>query len=358
MNERRAPVVVQGREVGVLVLDPSFGPPVPPGAWREHPGSTVWPIWRGFLLGVSGLTLLLVLVAFVLARWLSRPLRTLTFAAEQMAGGQLDVQVPPAGVREMDDLATAFNRMSAALVAADAQRRQMTADTAHELRTPLSIIKGRLEGIQDGVYAAGPEQIGQLLRETELLERLVEDLRVLALADAGRLPLFVEPIDPCELLERTAATFSAQATSQGVAISIDMPDDLPLLQIDPQRMMQVFANLVSNALRYTPGGGTITLGARLERTPSPALPDAELLAGGAAVMMFVADSGQGVAAEDLPHIFDRFWRSDRSRARGSGGAGLGLAIVRRIVEAHDGTIDASSEPGRGTTFTMRLPAAE
>jgi two-component system sensor histidine kinase BaeS len=167
--------------------------------------------------------------------------------------------------------------------------------------------------------------------------------------------LFLEPTDPAELLAHTAATFSAQAAAQGVCIAVDAPDDLPLLSIDPQRMAQVLANLVSNALRYTPAGGQIMLEA------SPIDPHSAPARGAAgpetpAVMLAVCDNGQGIGPDELPHIFDRFWRADRSRTRGSGGAGLGLAIVRRIVEAHGGSIEAESAPECGTRFTIRLPA--
>ncbi|HJZ49672.1 MAG TPA: ATP-binding protein, partial [Roseiflexaceae bacterium] len=299
------------------------------------------------------------------AQRLSRPLRDVTRAAQQLAGGQLDVQVRRAPIREVDELTQAFNAMARSLAQADKQRRQMTADIAHELRTPLTIIKGRLEGLQDGVYSPTPEEVDRLLGETALLERLIEDLRLLALAEAGQLPLYRESLDPLELLESTRAAFAGQAEAQGVALEVQAAGDLPPIDADPQRMAQVLANLVANALRYTPEGGKITLCAAQEaQDQKPKTKDEGsalrplVLGPWSFVTLKVSDTGQGISAEDLPHVFDRFYRADRSRARGSGGAGLGLAITRQIVVAHGGSVWAESEPGHGTTISIALPVAE
>ncbi|NJK82135.1 MAG: HAMP domain-containing histidine kinase [Chloroflexaceae bacterium] len=280
-----------------------------------------------------------MLVAVVAARRLNRPLATIANAAQEMAAGRLDVQVPEARIKEFNDLALAFNRMSSALAEADRQRKQMTADIAHELRTPLSIIKARLEGVQDGIYHADSTQIERLLHETALLERLIEDLRLLALAEAGQLPLYTEPTAPRDLLENVAAAFAEQAAAQGVRLCVEAPADLPAVLVDPQRLTQVLANLVSNALRHTPEGGSVTLAG------------SATLQG---VLLAVHDTGRGIAPDDLPHIFDRFWKADRARRR-SGGTGLGLAIARQIVLAHRGEITARSTLGTGTTITITLP---
>jgi two-component system OmpR family sensor kinase/two-component system sensor histidine kinase BaeS len=264
----------------------------------------------------------------------------------------------------MDDLARAFNTMAQALAAADRQRRQLTADVAHELRTPLSIIKGRLEGVQDGVYEATPEQIEGLLRETALLERLIDDLRVLALAEAGQLPLYPELIDPRDLIESAQRTFAEQAATQQVTLHADIPEEIPSIDADPQRMAQALGNLVANALRYTPAGGAITLSVqgytngRQKSAHAPAAIQSTIDTFPTAIIFRVCDTGKGIAPEHLPHIFDRFWRTDRSRARGSGGAGLGLAIVRQIAVAHGGVVWAESVEGQGTTVSMALPAAD
>jgi two-component system OmpR family sensor kinase/two-component system sensor histidine kinase BaeS len=300
--------------------------------------------WRGIVSAMLLLGAVLLSVATFFSSRVSRPITRLTRAAQTMASGDLDVRVQNFGVREINDLAEAFNTMASSLATVDRQRRQLTADVAHELRTPLSIIRGRLEGMQDGVYSAGPEQLAALLAETALMERLIEDLRLLALADAGQLPLYPETFSPPQLLHSVARSFAHQAEAGKVTVQVTTAPNLPELWADPQRIAQVLGNLATNALRYTPPGGTITLSAWYDTVE-----------GQPQVCMAVADTGTGIAQEDLPHIFDRFWRADRSRARSSGGAGLGLAIAKRIIDAHQGRIWAYSDPGQGTTVAFSLP---
>ncbi|MFL5807126.1 MAG: ATP-binding protein [Roseiflexaceae bacterium] len=405
---RGTPVIVRGARVGTLVLlRPTRSlRPAPPAAPNPPdpapPASFVWTLLRGFVFAGLGLGGVLLALAAFFAQRLSRPIRGITAAAQALAAGKLDTQAPGARVRELDELARAFNGMARSLAQADRQRRQMTADIAHELRTPLTIIKGRLEGLQDGIYSATPEEIERLLVETALLERLIEDLRLLALAEAGQLPLYTEILDPHDLLAAAANTFVSQAAQQGVALQIEAPDDLPLIKADPQRMSQVFANLVANALRYTPSGGSITLcvSAELAEVRSdtqtsklkpqnsvearsdaqtsvearPATQTSKLkpqnsvesrsgtqtskLKTQNSIVFQISDTGHGIAPADLPHIFDRFYRADRSRARGSGGAGLGLAIAKQIVVAHGGAIWAESVEGHGTTISIALPLVE
>jgi two-component system OmpR family sensor kinase/two-component system sensor histidine kinase BaeS len=360
---RGEPIEARGERVGTLIRHMGPGGPFSPPRDSAIP-DMFSRVLRGFVLAGLGLATVLLLLAVVFSGWFSRPLRAITQAAQELAAGRLDVQVKPATVREMDDLARAFNTMAQALAAADRQRRQLTADVAHELRTPLSIIKGRLEGVQDGVYEATPEQIEGLLRETALLERLIDDLRVLALAEAGQLPLYPELIDPRDLIESAQRTFAEQAATQQVTLHADIPEEIPSIDADPQRMAQALGNLVANALRYTPAGGAITLSVqgytngRQKSAHAPAAIQSTIDTFPTAIIFRVCDTGKGIAPEHLPHIFDRFWRTDRSRARGSGGAGLGLAIVRQIAVAHGGVVWAESVEGQGTTVSMALPAAD
>ncbi|GAB4215919.1 MAG: ATP-binding protein [Roseiflexaceae bacterium] len=354
-RRRGVPVIAAEREVGTLIVRPDVGN----STGRRL--DVFRTLARSFLLTLLGLIGGLLLLAAVVARSFSRPLRSMTAAAQALAGGRRDVVVQSTRIRELDDLAQAFNRMSSALSQADQQRRQMTADIAHELRTPLTIIKGRLEGMQDGVYQATPDQVARLLDETALLERLIDDLRLLALAESGQLTLAPEQVCPADLLQDAADAFSQQAQAHGVALAVAAPEDLPPVQVDPQRMAQVLGNLISNALRHTPEGGTITLSATLSKDLAPvedtATQNSKLKTQNSLVLS-VSDSGQGIAPGDLPHIFDRFWRADRARARTSGGAGLGLAIARQIITLHGGAIRAESVPSQGTTIQIALPIAQ
>jgi signal transduction histidine kinase len=370
MIKRGVPVEVNGARVGTLFVHSGpfsapNAPSAPNAAARERGPAFFRPIVRSFLIVGLVLASGLLLLAVFFAQRLSRPLGDITRAAQRLAGGQLDVQVRRAPIRELDELAQAFNAMARSLEQADKQRRQMTADIAHELRTPLTIIKGRLEGLQDGVYSPTPDEVDRLLGETALLERLIEDLRLLALAEAGQLPLYRELLDPLDLLESARSAFAGQAEAQNVALHVEAASDLPQIDADPQRMAQVLANLVANALRYTPEGGSITLCAAQETKDERRMTKDEgnalqpfVLRPSSLVTLRVSDTGRGIDPEDLPHVFDRFYRADRSRTRGSGGAGLGLAITRQIVVAHGGLIWAESELGHGTTISIALPVAE
>ena len=286
--------------------------------------------------------LLALALGILLSRALTRPLRELTSATEEMSAGQLGRQVNVYSQDEIGKLASSFNQMSSDLAKASRLRKQMTADIAHDLRTPLTVLRGYTEGLRDGSIQ-GREDLYELLhQEVAHLQRLVEDLRTLSLADAGELPLRRRAVDPKALLERAGLAHVVLAKQQDVDLRVEAPEMLPSVAVDLERMTQVLNNLVTNALRFT-SEGHITLSATSQNS---------------FVTLQVADTGIGIAGDDLNHIFDRFYRVDRSRHRsGTTQSGLGLAIAKAIVEAHDGTIHAESAPGKGTRFSIRLPKA-
>jgi len=301
------------------------------------------------LVWVTGcsLSVALPLLAVGLAVWafsgIARPLADVVAAAEAVAGGDLSVRVSAQGHGDFDQLARVFNHMLEELERADRQRRNLTADVAHELRTPLQIIQGNLEGVLDDVYEPTEEHISATLEETQLLARLVEDLRTLSLAESGQLALVLEPVDVGELLADVQTSFSGQAAAAGIELLVEGEGEVVSKSIigDVGRLDQALGNLVANALRHTPAGGTITL-------------QAEPIDG--AVRIRVRDTGEGIPAEDLPAVFDRFWKGDRSRSHTTGtGSGLGLAIVQQLVHAHGGRVWVESEMGEGTTFILELP---
>jgi signal transduction histidine kinase len=288
-------------------------------------------------LGAAGLALALGLL---LARTLTQPIRELTAATEAVAQGELKQQVPIRSTDELGELAQSFNQMSSDLVKAQALRQQMTADIAHELRTPLSVILSHVDAIEEGVLPADIETLRVIRDETTQLSRLVEDLRVLSRADAGELSLSMLPTSPGELLSRAAASHRPLAAERGIQLEIEAEPDLPEIEVDPDRVGQVLDNLMRNALRHTPEGGSIRVFAR------------EALDG---VELGVVDTGPGIPSEAIPHVFDRFYRADSARGRDAGGSGLGLAIARSIVESHAGTLRAESKPGEGATFIACFP---
>ena len=290
-------------------------------------------------MGRAARLVVALVAAALLSRHLVAPLRQLTAASEAMSGGDLTQRVQIHTSDEIGELGQAFNKMAGDLERAEVQRQQMTADIAHELRNPLSVIRGNLEAMLDGIHPADVEHLGSIYDETVLLQRLVEDLRLLSLADAGQLPLIRTDVDLCVLLNGIAESAQAVAEDRGIALHADVPQQPIVIAGDADRLRQVVGNLVSNALRYTPRGGAVTLSARQED--------------GTAVVR-VTDTGQGIAPPDLPHVFDRFYRADAARDRASGGSGLGLAIARALVEAHGGAMEVRSQLGVGTTFAVVL----
>ncbi len=322
--------------------------------------TALWLSTCGFLLLFPLLVGWLGTRAF---RNIARPISYLLDGSERVAAGDLSVRVPVGGRNEFAQLTTAFNHMVEELQLADQRRRNLTADVAHELRTPLQIIQGNLEGILDGVYAPTPEHVQATLGETRLLARLVEDLRVLSQAEAGQLVMQSEYIAVRELLDDVATSFSGQAQAAGVTLTVAAaeqgPEAAPVaIQGDYERMEQVLGNLLANALRHTPAGGAITLRADVDFLQDSAPAADQATGDNRWVVLTVADTGEGIPPADLPFVFDRFWRGDRSRTHVEGaGSGLGLAIARQVIQLQGGSIDVTSTLGAGTAFTIRLPHA-
>jgi signal transduction histidine kinase len=328
--------------------------PPPRSAWRQGRSSSVRrvAIALGLLffmsgLGVTSLTARagrgsvvifiwpLVFFAFVFAmKRFGTPIGQVVEAADRLAGGDYTARVPEYGHQSVRSVSRAFNSMAVRLEAQDRQRRNLMADIAHELRTPLTVIQGRLEGVLDGVYPQDETQIRQVLEDARTLSRLVDDLRTLAHAEGGTLSLVKEPADLGVLAQEASDMFSAEAARLGVALRVDAPADVPMALVDPLRIREVLANLVSNALRHTPSGGSITIAITGERDR---------------FVIRVIDTGAGMAPEEAARIFDRFYKG-----RTSHGSGLGLTIARNLVTAHGGDIRCDSRPGGGTTFTITL----
>ena len=333
-----APIRAGGATVGFLLVQAGAGGPMSPAGQQFLAQVNRSLLQAGLLAGALGL-----LLGLLIARGVASPLSRLASAARQIAQGRLDQRLPLAGAAEVADVARAFNEMAAALQQSEQLRRSMIADVSHELRTPLTVIQGNLRALLDDVYPLDKAEIATIYDESVLLGRLVSDLRQLAQAEAGQLALRIQPSDAGALARGAIVPFEAGAAAQGVALTLAVPPGLPAVAADADRVRQVLHNLVANALRYTPAGGTVACAAHLD--------------GETWVLFEVRDTGAGIAADDLPHVFERFWRADRSRSREQGGSGLGLAIARQIVEAHGGRIGAESQPGQGSRFWFYLPAA-
>jgi signal transduction histidine kinase len=329
------PVEVEGRVVGTLVVS---------NAWTGTLGQVeedfLRQVNRALIWGGIGAVAVALALGTLLAWRITTPVRRLTQAAERLATGDLSSRVAEGAGDEIGRLAATFNQMAANLDRADELRRRMTADVAHELRTPLSIIRGQVEAIQDGIFPPDAEHLAPIHDEVLLLNRLVEDLRTLALAEAGQLQLHKAEVEVGALVSRVVDRFGPLAADRSVALEVEASPGLAAL-LDVDRIDQVLNNLLANALRHTPAGGrvTVTVAART---------DEELL-------VEVSDSGPGIPPEELPHVFDRFWRGEGARTGDRGGAGLGLAIARQLVEAHGGRIWVQSELETGTSVTFTLP---
>ncbi len=303
------------------------------GEFLANLGRNLW------IAGIAGIALAIVLGSFF-TRQIVAPLGKITAAARRITAGDLAQKVEISACAEFVELGDSFNTMAATLSRDRQLRQNMVADIAHELRTPLSVLRGNTEAMIDGVLEANPENLESLKQETLQLARLVEDLRTLSLAEAGHLHLSTGATDLADIVRHVVDGFQTEAATRRVSLAVELPDGLPLVEADADRTAQVLANLLSNGLRYTPEGGHVTV------TAGP---------GSDGVFVTVTDSGAGIATEDLAHVFDRFYRVDRSRTRTTGGSGLGLAIVEQLVRAQKGRVWAESTLGEGSTFTFELP---
>jgi len=330
-----ASILVGGTQVGALYLDPMTGPP-------EADLAFLSAVKRSLAYGALVTGLAAVLVTWALSGRILRPVQMLTAAAQRMEKGDLTARVQVASRDEIGQLAHAFNAMAGSLSHQEQLRRDMVRDVAHELRTPLTCLRGYLEAARDGLAPLDATLVNNLYEETMLLNRLVADLQELARADAGQLTLLRQPTALPGLIEQAVAALRLQAANKELSLTAQLSPDLPLVDVDAERVGQVLRNLLANAITYTPDGGEILVAAE---------------AAGREVAVSVHDTGDGIAPEHLPYVFDRFYRADGSRTRQTGGAGLGLAIVKQLVTAHGGRVVAHSEPGRGSIFTFTLPVA-
>ncbi len=325
-----------GEVVGILIMERSPFPGTP----REE--EFIERVNLLFLYSGLGAALLALFLGILLSRTIARPIRELTRATHALSEGNLGQQVPVRSKDEIGELARAFNKMSSELARSVNARKQMTADIAHELRTPLALILGHAEGVHDGVLDPNLENFEIIREEASRLEHLVDDLRTLSLADAGELAIQPQLVSPARLLEEVATLYRYQTQTKNLTFNLDIASSLPDLEVDPGRMTQVLTNILDNAVRHTPEGGTITLASRLTSR---------------GVALSVRDSGPGLSPADIERVFDRFYRADEARARHHGGSGLGLAIAKSIVAAHGGTIRAQSEEGQGLEVIIELPTA-
>ncbi len=295
-------------------------------------------IWGGLIAVAVAL-----IMTFFLSRRILAPVKALTSAARRLGRGDFSQRLQVRDRSELGELAKTFNSMAGDLERAEQLRQNMVADVAHELRTPLSNIKGYLEALRDGVIEPDTDTVLSLDEEATLLSRLVDDLQELSLAEAGELKLVCQTEDITELLKQTVAGMQAQTTAKKLSVSIDLPDKLPQVNIDSQRISQVLRNLLENAAVHTASGDAITVTVKQKDNY---------------LEVAVTDTGEGIPAQDLPNIFERFYRVDKSRARATGGTGLGLTIAKRLIEAHGGKIEVQSEPGKGSRFSFTIPIAE
>ncbi|MSQ22428.1 MAG: HAMP domain-containing protein [Dehalococcoidia bacterium] len=338
-GSRFFPVLSGGSQVGSVAIAPSDAPEIAP----EPPFSRLVTavqrslLWTGLAAGAGGILLISLISRRILA-----PVRLLSSAAHGLGQGDLTRRVTAPGRNEVGQLAGTFNIMADSLQQAEQQRRNLVADVAHELRTPLSNIQGYLEAVKDGLLQPDSATIETVYQQVLHLSHLVEDLRLLALTEAGTLHLNSEPDSLEDALRRSVDAVRPRAEARGIAVSLNVPPEFPMVEIDRTRITQVIGNLLENAIQHTPESGEVTVLAQVI---------------GLVAKVTVADTGEGIPPEDLPYVFERFYRVDASRSRATGGVGLGLTIARKLVEAHRGAIRVESTPGKGSRFIFELPLA-
>jgi len=333
-----SPVRRDGLMVGSLLVVPSNVPqtiPEPPLSQFAQAINRAL-ILAGLASGAGGILLVSLVSGNVLA-----PIRALNAAARRLGGGDLSQRVPAPSRDEVGQLGRTFNTMAQGLENSERQRKNLVADVSHELRTPLSNIQGYVEAIRDGVLEPDEDTIGTIHEQILHLTRLVEDLRLLAQAEAEDFQLDIEPDSLDEVAGRSVEAFRARAESRGIALKLEGTSDMPMIALDRTRIAQVVGNLLENAVRHTPSGGEVTVSVGAER--------------GSVATVTVADNGEGIPADELEHVFERFYRVDRSRARTTGGTGMGLTIAKKLVEAHGGAIRVESTIGAGSRFVFELP---
>lgn len=335
-SEVEFPIVVDGERVGSLVAAQA-------GQGSGAAEQYLEGVNNAILLAGIGAVIVAFVLAIVLAQRLTRPLHRLTVATKAIAAGDLSQQMDVSGQDELADLGRDFNQMALALESANAQRQQLLADTAHDLRTPISVIQSHIEAMLDGVFPTTPENLGVIHGETLRLGRLVDDIRTLSLAEAGQLPLDRTSVDMARVVDQAASAFQPLAEADGIQFLVDV-DKVGPIMADEARIHQVLGNLLTNGLRYAPKGD--------QKPPEVRL---VLQDGIDNVQVSISDNGPGLTFEQQRVVFDRFWRSDAARSRDQGGSGLGLAIAKGIVKAHGGSITVLSQPNQGATFTFVLP---
>jgi len=330
------PILVGNQQVGTLL--PLYAGTNAPNAAGDFVSSVNHSTW---LAGITA-ALVALLLGSILFFQIVSPVQKLTTAAQKIAAGDLGGRILTQSQDEIGALATAFNQMADSLAQHEELRRNLIADVAHELRTPLTVIQGNLEAMLDGVLPASPQEIATLRDEAALLTRLVADLRLLSLAESGQLKLERVKTNIVELITHAVEPFRLQAQSSKVELNLELASSLPPIELDVDRITQVIRNLLSNALRHTPEGGQVIVTCKSNKPHE--------------LLTTVSDTGEGIVPDDLPYVFDRFYRADKSRSRSSGGSGIGLAIVKQLVEAHGGKVWVESQPGRGALFGFTLPS--